>query len=171
MSKDRWVLDLLELIKKITAKGVPLLGVCFGHQLIARALGSDQNVRRSETPEFGWCEIIKTEAKTKYALLAELPQSFYSFQAHFEEVAQLPAGFVVLATNERCGIQAFAHQSLPVFGVQFHPERNVEEGQLSIAHRKKSEKMSKDWLINAQKGQLYFNEQTPKTIFNRFLEL
>lgn len=171
LAKDKWVLTLMDFIKKSIERGVPLLGICFGHQLIARTLNGESSVRRSETPEFGWSEIFKANTQTKHSLLAELPQSFYSFQSHVEEVVSIPAGYVVLAANERCGIQAFSHQTKPVFGIQFHPERNVEEADQSILHRKKSDKMSKNWLINVQKGQLYFNEHTATTIFGRFLEL
>src|SRR5262245_28652047 len=55
-----WIESLLEQIRRWVDRGTPLLGVCYGHQMLNRALGGKECVRASSTPEFGWTEIQPT---------------------------------------------------------------------------------------------------------------
>ncbi|NDD90547.1 type 1 glutamine amidotransferase [bacterium] len=166
-----WISKLDDLIRYVLDKGIPLLGVCYGHQAIARVLGSDnypKNVRRSATPEIGWTEIIQLpQAGNATNLLDGLPQRFHSFSVHYDEVCEVPRGATLLARSERCAIQAFSVDQKPVFGVQFHPERGCEAGERTLAL---SAKKKLDFsLLNPGKGPHLYSAQVAKVIFENFL--
>jgi GMP synthase (glutamine-hydrolysing) len=109
--EKRFVRDLLD-------RGTPLLGVCFGSQLLAQAAGA--TVRRAERPEIGWHEIELTAEGRDDPLLGVMPERFESFQYHHYEWL-LPPGAVELARSPLT-LQAFRLAERPVWGVQFHPE-------------------------------------------------
>jgi len=54
--------------------------------------------------------------------LKGMPEKFRAWVSHFDEVKELPEGFIALAHSETCRFEAMRHAELPVFGVQFHPE-------------------------------------------------
>ena len=119
---NRWDSLLTDIIGQWVKEGKPLLGICYGHQFLARALVGRQSVRKSETPEFGWLEIPLLENP----LFAGLTDPVFMV-SHYDEVCCLNDDFKVLASSPRCGIHAFQYKDLPVWGVQFHPEYNMEE--------------------------------------------
>jgi len=103
-SDETWVKEQAELIRECFKRKHPLLGVCFGHQLIGRALGGIEYLKQSPTAQFGWFEVKKTgESK----LLNQLPETFYTFESHYEEVRSAPEGFLVTASSELCPVEAF----------------------------------------------------------------
>jgi GMP synthase-like glutamine amidotransferase len=164
LDSSPWVQELMTFVRRAVDVGTPLLGVCYGHQIIARAYGGDASVRISPTPEIGWVEIEQT---AENPVLKSLPRKFHTFQSHFEEVLALPGQFVSTAISPRCAIQAYYIKNKPVFGVQFHPERNAEEGQLSINQRKKT--VARDCIFNDGKAMSVFTENVARTIFGNFL--
>jgi GMP synthase (glutamine-hydrolysing) len=166
LDSSPWVLKLMDYVRRAADRKVPTLGVCYGHQLIARAYGGDQFVRRSPTPEFGWVEVRQTRDNP---ILDGLPKSFYSFQFHFEDVTAPPPGFVATAESPRCAVQAYYVEGKPLFGVQFHPERNLEEGQQSIAMRRKM--IPEGCLFGDGEGKSVFSENVARIIFKNFLAL
>jgi len=108
------------------ARGIlrqPVLGICQGHQLIAHYLGG--KVERGKSAEYGVQRIFVDEPDV---LFKGLPQSFNAWVSHFDEVKELPPGFVALAHSESCRVEAMRHAELPLFGVQFHPEVWHTEG-------------------------------------------
>jgi GMP synthase-like glutamine amidotransferase len=115
--RHRWLRDELELLRGLLANDVPLLGVCLGGQLLAKAL--DAPVRLLPSPEVGWFDVALTPEAADDPLFGELPGRFSSFQWH-SYAFELPQGAVPLARNERC-LQAFrAGES--AWGIQFHAE-------------------------------------------------
>jgi GMP synthase-like glutamine amidotransferase len=107
-----WVRRELALLRDAVAADVPVLGICFGAQLLARALGGE--VFRAHEPEIGWLR-VQSEAPD---LIPEGPW----FQWHFDAFSS-PPGAVELARSS-AGSQAFRYgRSL---GVQFHPEIDIE---------------------------------------------
>ncbi len=105
------------------ARGVPVLGVCFGHQLLARALGGA--VRRSPRGrELGTIRVSLTAAGRADPLFAGIPAGFAAQATHEDELAALPPGAEVLAWNAHAAVQAFRAGPC-VAGVQFHPEMDA----------------------------------------------
>lgn len=103
---------------------LPALGVCWGHQLLADALGG--TVVDMGEYEIGYREIERVEASTdggEDPVLAGLPASFTAFTTHSDVVAELPPGATETATNEY-GNHGFRLGD--AFGLQFHPEYDME---------------------------------------------
>jgi GMP synthase (glutamine-hydrolysing) len=166
LEESEWSLDLERMLKQALTENKPVLGVCYGHQLIARTLGGVSIVRKSETPEFGW---IKIQSKNDNPLFDGLLKEFYSFASHWEEVSQLPKDVVCFASSERCSIQGLQLKDRPVFGIQFHPERSLESGESSLNEKKKT--YAKDILLNVDKGKKFFDSKVGEKIFGNFLKL
>lgn len=166
-----WIARLDELIRRSLDDSIPLLGICYGHQALARVLGSSSGeplVRRSGTPEIGWTEILRTSAHAGRDLLEGLPQSFHSFSVHYDEVSALPLATRLLASSHRCAIQAFAHERKPAFGVQFHPEREIEEGERTL--RSSAAKKPAFPLLNPGAGPRLYSPDVARIIFGNFLK-
>lgn len=166
LEQSSWISHLDELIRQTVDAGKPILGVCYGHQAIARALGGVQAVRKSDTPEFGWCKI---EVLENSKLFQELPTSFYSFGAHFEEVSEFPKHAKLLASSEHCAVQAFELLNRPVFGIQFHPEKDIDDAKRTFAERKKQGHPK--FLLNSDKSETLYNPEIGKTLFRNFFEI
>jgi GMP synthase (glutamine-hydrolysing) len=116
-----WMLRLGEDLLSIGARGVPVLGVCFGHQLLGRAAGG-QVVQNPRGREIGTVKVQLTEAGRRDPLFAWAPEEQIEVQAtHVDAVDPLPPGAVLLASNENSAAQAF-RLSETVAAVQFHPE-------------------------------------------------
>ncbi|MEW6442798.1 MAG: type 1 glutamine amidotransferase [bacterium] len=106
-----------EFLARVIDQGVPVLGVCLGAQLIARACGA--RVVRSPVREVGWYDIALTEAGRGDRLFDGLPESLHVFQWH-EDMIEVPAGGQVLAASQGCPHQAF--RCANAYGLQFHVE-------------------------------------------------
>ncbi len=96
---------------------MPILGICAGHQFMAKHLGGD--AAPAAVPEFGKALLTVREPDV---LFEGLPTSFEVWESHNDEVNQLPDGFVSLASSPNCAVQAMRHTKRPLFGLQFHPE-------------------------------------------------
>jgi len=113
-----WMLRLEAYLRGLHDAEAPTLGICFGQQILASALGGEV-IRNPLGREFGFCDIRLTEVGRAHPLFSGLPPVFRGAQGHYDVVSRLPAGSVVLAENDY-GVQSFALGS--VLGVQFHPE-------------------------------------------------
>lgn len=113
-------------IDVILRKGtLPVLGICYGHQLIAHVLGG--RVIEAPKPEFGPAMLQVLEHDT---LFEGLPERFTVWMSHNDEVEMLPPGFVQLARSEDCEFQAMRDLSGKIYGVQFHAEvEHTEHGK------------------------------------------
>lgn len=124
----QYVLDKIKpIIKKIEAKSIPTLGICFGHQVLADLLGGEV-VTDSNMAESGIAEIILTPEGKKDYLLQFLPESFYGVVSHKSSVIKLPKGAELLAYSAKCPIQGFCYQK-NIYGFQLHPELNLQDYQ------------------------------------------
>lgn len=104
----------------------PILGICAGHQFMARHFGGE--AAPGKVPEFGKTEMIVDKAD---GILAGVPQRSVVWESHNDEVTVVPDEFVVLAHSETCPVQAIAHRSRPLYGLQFHPEvEHTQHGKL-----------------------------------------
>jgi GMP synthase (glutamine-hydrolysing) len=114
--------DELALIERSLKEDVPVLGICLGSQLIAKALGA--TVYRNAQLEIGWEPVWLTDAGKADALFGgmESPQIFFHWHG---ETFDLPAGAEWLAYSEKCRHQAYRY-GRQVYGIQFHPEITAE---------------------------------------------
>jgi GMP synthase (glutamine-hydrolysing) len=108
-----------ERIMEALEANTPILGICLGHQLLAYWLGGKVQAGRWE---IGWLPITINEAGQADPLLAGLGQEFYAFLWHGDQVTRLPEEAVLLASTERCPVQAYRLTGRPVWGVQFNPQ-------------------------------------------------
>jgi GMP synthase-like glutamine amidotransferase len=112
-----WLSDELELLRAELGRETPMLGVCLGAQLLAKAAGGD--VYAAEKPEIGWHEVELTEAAAEDPVFAALPARFEAFQWHYYTF-DLPREAVELGRSRRCR-QAF-RVGPAAWGIQFHAE-------------------------------------------------
>jgi GMP synthase (glutamine-hydrolysing) len=104
----------------------PILGICAGHQFIARHFGGE--VKPSRIPEFGQVEM--TLIKDDDVLFEGVPKKSIVWESHNDEVTVLPKDFIRIAESENCNIQAMGHKKKLLFGLQFHPEvEHTEYGE------------------------------------------
>ena len=96
----------------------PILGICAGHQFMARFYGG--KAKPSKIPEFGKIEL--TLLKKNDPLFEGVPKKSIVWESHNDEVTVLPKGFERLAESENCKIQAMRHKKKIMYGLQFHPE-------------------------------------------------
>ena len=122
-----WLRPELEYLGGLLERGTPVLGVCLGSQLLARAAGA--TVFRSAEPEVGWLPVELTEAAATDPVAASLPERFDAFQWH-HYTHDLPAGAVELARSRVC-TQAFRLGR--AWGVQFHPEVRAPQVETWLA--------------------------------------
>jgi GMP synthase (glutamine-hydrolysing) len=110
------------------ARTRPVLGVCFGHQLLARALGGrvERNPRGREA---GTVEVHLTEAGTRDPLFAGTPRTLLVQETHADHVVELPSEAALLAGNDFSPVQAFGVGE-GIRCVQFHPEMDAERARL-----------------------------------------
>ncbi|HEU5126558.1 MAG TPA: glutamine-hydrolyzing GMP synthase [Glycomyces sp.] len=110
--------------------GVPILGICYGFQSMAQALGG--TVTRTGASEYGGTELnVRAESK----LLAGLPERQSVWMSHGDSVTAAPEGFTVVAGTAGAPVAAFEHLEARLAGVQYHPEvAHTPHGQAVIRH-------------------------------------
>jgi GMP synthase (glutamine-hydrolysing) len=119
-----WLREETLLLQRLLDQHVPMLGVCLGAQLIARA--AHTTVGPASEPEIGWVEVDLTPEAEQDALLGSFPSRFQAFQWHYHTY-DLPAGACELARSEIC-TQAFRLGEC-CWGIQFHAEVTREQVQ------------------------------------------
>ena len=114
----------LQLTEACAQEKIPLLGVCLGHQTIAQAFGG--KIVRADLPMHGKVTTIQTEPK---GVFEDLPRAIKGTRYHSLVVdpATLAADFDVTAKSEDGVIMGILHKSLPLEGIQFHPESVLTE--------------------------------------------
>jgi GMP synthase-like glutamine amidotransferase len=112
-----WLATERELLEGLIERGVPLLGVCLGSELVAQAAGG--NSARLPDPEIGWFDVELTEAGTDDPLLAALTPRFEAFQWH--SYSSVPPDTAVELARSGAGLAAF-RVGERAWGIQFHAE-------------------------------------------------
>jgi GMP synthase (glutamine-hydrolysing) len=109
--------DAYTLDPEILNLGIPVLGICYGHQVIAAALGGD--VARTDAAEYGRTDLTTTG---RSLLFGDLPEMQAVWMSHRDAVVKQPPGFIVAATTTASPVAAMEDRRRGLFGVQFHPE-------------------------------------------------
>jgi GMP synthase (glutamine-hydrolysing) len=109
--------DAYRLDPEIVDLGIPILGICYGHQLLADIAGGE--VANTGGAEYGNTSL---EVVSDSLLLAELPNSQQVWMSHRDQVTGVPPGFVCVATSDGAEVAAMEDRDRGLFGVQFHPE-------------------------------------------------
>lgn len=131
-----------DLIEKAAEKGLPMLGICFGSQILASALcGRDQVFRRSSC-EIGYKGLPTAEAATADALCADIGPEVRMFVWHNDEVRHDHTDMTVLASSDDCPNQIWRYRDAPIWGIQGHPE--VTRDQAVVWFEENRERMTKD---------------------------
>jgi GMP synthase (glutamine-hydrolysing) len=109
--------DAVEIDPEILGLGIPVLGICYGHQLLARDLGGE--VAATGAGEYGKTQLTVTRPSR---LLDGLPVEQTVWMSHLDSVTALPAGFVAVAATPAVPVAAMEDPARGFYGVQFHPE-------------------------------------------------
>jgi len=102
---------------EIFKMGLPILGICYGIQLIAQMFGG--KVQKSKEREFGRSELFVDSNKD---LFSNLPTNLTCWMSHSDAITKLPQGFTSIAHTLNAPVAAIANRQKKIFGVQFHPE-------------------------------------------------
>jgi len=113
---------------------IPILGICYGMQLMAAVLGGA--VDRASAGEYGKVEIA---LETDNPLFANIEAETCCWMSHTFQVVEMPAGFEVLAKTRNCAVAAMGNAEKKLYGVQFHPE---------VLHTEKGQEIIKNFLFN-----------------------
>ncbi|MCU0665920.1 MAG: glutamine-hydrolyzing GMP synthase [Candidatus Omnitrophica bacterium] len=116
--------------KGIFKLGVPVLGICYGMQVIAEMLGG--KVKPGRHREFGKTELFIDDNRT---IFSQLPGNLTCWASHGDLVSKLPSGFSISAHTINSPIAGISHNSRKIYGVQFHPEvTHTDKGNKIIAN-------------------------------------
>ena len=123
--------DAFRVDPEIYQLGIPILGICYGMQLMAYNLGG--RVESADNREYGHADINVTDDQA--ALFKGLPATQTVWMSHGDLVREVPAGFKTVATSANCPIASMADDDRKFYGVQFHAEvRNTQYGNDILRH-------------------------------------
>jgi len=161
-----FLVPLEAFVREAAELRAPMMGVCYGAQLLVRALLGREHVRHNPSgAEAGWLPVEVTDDPSGW--FDDLPRPFSTWHFHFDEVVNLPAGWRVLARSALCPIQAFDQPELNLLGVQFHPEFDLEEGNACFL--KEADLLARQGL-DAQALVAASRDDGACRLFQRFLE-
>jgi GMP synthase (glutamine-hydrolysing) len=120
--------------KEVFELGIPILGICYGTQLMSYLLGG--KVAKAPKREYGKTEI---NLKTDSQLFRDIEQNTVCWMSHTDHVEVPPEGFDIIATTGSCPVAAIEHKEKNLYGVQFHPE---------VVHTPKGKEILSNFLYN-----------------------
>ncbi len=136
--------DDIEVARKILSLNKPVLGICYGHQLIAKAVGG--HVTKGEG-EYGRTTINIVDNDD---LFLRWSRSEIVWMSHRDCVSKLPSKVKVLAISEKGYIAAFKLDSNPIYGVQFHPEvTHTVKGKVLLDNFLKIANVPRKWMVSS----------------------
>jgi len=164
----------VRLIRKALEAEMPMLGICLGSQLIAKALGA--KVRKNPEKEIGWYDVSPTKEGHKDPLICNFSKKENLFQWHGDSF-DLPSGAVLLASSKLCKNQAFRYGD-NVYGFQFHLEVDepmIERWLRIPANKKEIEetggKIDPDRIRNETHGSIENLKSLSDKTFSGFINL
>lgn len=119
--------NLIEILD-FFADQIPVLGICLGHQAIGEYFGG--KLEKGEKPVHGKVHTIFQISD--HPVLNEIPESFNVTRYHSLQIVDIPACLEVILETEEHEVMAFIHKTLPIMGIQYHPEAHLTEFGLKI---------------------------------------
>lgn len=160
-SEANWVKPLEAYIASIAADEIPIMGICFGHQVIADALGGA--VVGMDEYEIGYAKIRQFVSDRVFDGL-ENPTTV--FESHSDTVVKLPPQTQIIAANEY-GVQAYRREN--VFGVQFHPEFDVDSARKAVTAKDFDEEREQ-YLLDQITEDTHRSVQPTSCVLTNFVE-
>lgn len=158
-----------DLIVNAAAKGIPMLGICFGSQILASALCGRDQVFRRETCEIGYKDLPVTQAAREDAVARDLGDSVHMFVWHNDEVRGDHPDMVVLAHSDICPNHVWRYRDTPSWGIQGHPE--ITRAQAPVWFGENRARMELDGAdIDDLKASSHEAEDA-KTMLTRFIDV
>ncbi|RUM88829.1 MAG: GMP synthase (glutamine-hydrolyzing) [Thermodesulfatator sp.] len=112
--------DAPAISREIFELGIPILGICYGMQFTTMLFGG--RVEKSDHREYGHAKLIIDDPNELFHGLADKAIGHQVWMSHGDRVEELAPGFRVIAHSASCPVAAMAHETRPIYGVQFHPE-------------------------------------------------
>ncbi len=140
--------------RKVLFLNIPILGICFGHQIISKVLGG--RVKKSKFREFGLAEIKKVNNSSLIKNFFNNKNTNNVWMSHADHVSKLPNGFKVVASSKNSKFTIIENNKKKYYGVQFHPEvTHTNKGKILLKNFLFFIcKAKKNWLIKHQKLKL-----------------
>jgi len=120
--------------KALFELGIPILGICYGSQLMGYVLGSD--IQKAPSREYGKTDLVVDQTDK---LFHNVEKESVCWMSHTYYIATPPEGFTITATTETCPVAAMANEEKKLYGVQFHPE---------VVHTNEGQKMLVNFLVD-----------------------
>jgi GMP synthase-like glutamine amidotransferase len=124
-----WFETEAKLIREAVDRGIPILGSCFGHQMLVYALAGQQFLQASSPPEVGWADIEMTGSDL---LFDGLPNPWSTFVFHFGEAVDPPLPWIKLGKTRHCDTHVLRYGETKVWGIQAHPEISSRKAKFFI---------------------------------------
>lgn len=119
--------NLMALVDKCIGT-LPILGICLGHQALGQYFGA--KLSHGAMPVHG--KVHRIYQIQPHLIFNQIPKSFMVTRYHSLILTELPEGLIPIAETEIGELMAFAHQSLPIVGIQYHPEAHLTQYGLQI---------------------------------------
>ncbi|WP_435100968.1 type 1 glutamine amidotransferase [Halarchaeum sp. P4] len=161
--EEEWIAPTREWVARADERGLPILGVCFGHQLVAEALGG--RVEGMDEYEIGYREVTHDGSDP---LFDGVDTEFTVFTTHSDAVTDLPPGAELLAENEY-GVHAFRRGN--AYGVQFHPEYDTNTAERVTARKDDLPDERKEAVLAGITPENYDAACEAKRLFDNFCSL
>jgi len=143
-SDEDWIVRLRDYVRELYQSGKPMVGVCFGHQLLAHSLGG-----RTDRSDAGWGLGVMAYHVHPQGWFTQLPETVSLIASHQDQVKKLPPDAQLLLSNDFCPFAAF-HIPNKVLAIQGHPEFTVDYTRALLDYR--AEKLPADALGKARES-------------------
>jgi len=123
--------DSVSIDPEIFQLGIPMLCICYGHQLMCQTLGG--SVKAGDKGEYGRAKLKVEDSNSP--LMQDVSSNGVIWMSHRDEVSGLPEGFERIASTDTCEFAAVGNSNLKMYGLQFHPEVvHSEQGELMLSN-------------------------------------
>lgn len=160
---EEWIDSLVEKTRGYIENDIPVLGLCFGHQIIAKAMGG--KIEKMDDYEIGYRPVEFGGSE----VFEGLDSLEYPFNTHQDKVVEIPEELEPIAETSE-SVQGIQHVSKPVFGVQFHPELTPDVAEKAIK-TKDMDGERKERLLREVNDANFHRAKRALKIFENFFEV